>query len=150
MSEKKLKKNAYSVIARNEFGFSMISMLTTITIIFISLPFLAYLLNSLAYSSHQEMISTQQFFLFLRDELTESPHIEVINPDAISYELKNGDVAEISFYNNLVRRRVEEKGHEIYLRDIDKLMFKKTSHGMLITVSTMQGEFYEKQIFLFQ
>lgn len=149
MSERKLKKNVYTAIARNEFGFSMISMLTTITIIFISLPFLAYLLNSLAYSSHQEMISTHQFFLFLRDELTESPHIEIINSDAISYELKNGDFAEISFYNNLVRRRVEGKGHEIYLRDVDSLTFKKTSHGMLITVSTMQGESYEKQIVLF-
>lgn len=144
-----MKKHVYTDTHRNEDGFSMISMLITITIIFISLPFLTYLLSSLSYSSHQELISVNQFFLFLRDELFESSHINIDHPQSISYELDNGDLATISKYNDLIRRRVEKKGHEIYLREISELLFKETPLGIEITITTRRGEVYEKKIILY-
>src|SRR5690625_6010333 len=104
MLEKHWKKHAYTVIDNNEKGFSMISMLITITIIFVTLPFFAYLLCDLSYSSHQEFLSVNQFFLFLRDELIESPRVEIVVPQSINNELRNGQIAEISKYNDIVSR----------------------------------------------
>src|SRR5699024_12821527 len=115
MLEKHWKKHAYTVIDNNEKGFSMISMLITITIIFVTLPFFSYLLSHLSYSSHQEFLSVNQFFLFLRDELIESHRVEIVDPQSINYELRNGEIAEISKYNRIVRRRRQGKGHEVVL-----------------------------------
>lgn len=144
MSETQLKKHAYMAIVKNEKGVTMISMLIAITIIFISLPFLAYLLSSLSYSSHQELISVNQFFLFLRDELVESSQIKVANSSSIIYELENGNEVTFSKYNDLIRRQVDRKGHEIYLREVKALQFTEHPHGIVIKVTTNRGEVYEK------
>lgn len=149
MLEKHWKKHAYTVIDNNEKGFSMISMLITITIIFVTLPFFAYLLSHLSYTSHQEFLSVNQFFLFLRDELIESPRVEIVDPQSINYELRNGEIAEISKYNDIVRRRVQGKGHEVFLRDVKKLSLKRISNGIQVELTTKQGEIYEKQIILY-
>src|SRR5699024_10853196 len=139
----------YTVIDNNEKGFSMISMLITITIIFVTLPFFSYLLSHLSSSSHQEFFSVTQFFLFLRDDLIESPRVEIVDTQSINYELRNGEIAEISKYNDIVRRRVQGKGHEVFLRDVKKLSLKRISNGIQVELTTEQGEIYEKQIILY-
>src|SRR5699024_5073249 len=102
MLEKHWKKHAYTVIDNNEKGFSMISMLITITIIFVTLPFFAYLLSHLSYSSHQEFLSVNQFFLFLRDELIEFPRVELVDPQSINYELRYGETEKSRKYQSIM------------------------------------------------
>lgn len=130
-------------------GYSMISMLFTISIIFISLPFITYLLSSLSYTSHQEAVSVNQFFLYVRDDLIESEKYEM-GQHTISYELENGDNASITQYQNLVRRQVQGKGHEIYLKNVQQLSFKPVTYGLRVSVRTLQGELYEKTLFIDQ
>src|SRR5699024_3401861 len=149
MLEKHWKKHAYTVIDNNEKGFSMISMLITITIIFVTLPFFSYLLSHLSYSSHQEFLSENQFFFFYRFEFLESPCLVIVVQKSINYELRNGEIAEISKYNDIVRRRVQGKGHEVFLRDVKKLSLKRISNGIQVELTTEQGEIYEKQIILY-
>jgi len=148
MFEINMKKYAYMDSLKNHNGFSMVSMLITISIILLSIPFVSYLLNSLSYTTHYESLSVNQFYLFLRDELIQSSNIEV-NSQSISYKLENGDVATFSQYKDLIRRQVENKGHEIYLRDIDKISFETVTHGVRTTIKTSQGVTYEKTLFLF-
>src|SRR5699024_10520471 len=106
------------------------------------------ILNSLSYTSHYESLSVNQFYLFLRDELIQSPNIEV-NPQSISYELENGDIATCAQYKDLVRRQVEYKGHEIYLRDVDQISFKKVTNGIQTTINLFHGQIYEYILFFF-
>src|SRR5699024_8409295 len=60
MFEVKMKKYAYMDSLKNHNGFSMVSMLATISVIFLSIPFVSYLLNSLSYTSHYESLSVNQ------------------------------------------------------------------------------------------
>lgn len=143
------KKYAYMATRPSSAGYSMISMLFTISIIFISLPFVTYLLSSLSYTTHQESVSVNQFFLYVRDELIGSEKYE-ISQHTMSYELENGDNASITQYQNLVRRQVQGKGHEVYLRNVQQLSFKPVTYGLRISIRTLQGELYEKTLFIDQ
>lgn len=132
---------------KNDHGFSMVSMLAAVSLIFISLPFVAYLLSSLSYTSHYDALSVNHFFLFLRDELIEAEDIE-IKPYSIDYEVENGEIATISHYKDLVRRQVGKRGHEVYLRDVEQIIFKTASYGIRVTIITSKGDRYAKTLFI--
>lgn len=141
------KECVYMATRKNEFGFSFASLLFTITIVFTTLPFVAYLLEHISYNSHQEYISVQQFFNYVRDELIESKNYHV-NKDTISYQLENDDVSTFSKYQNLIRRQVNKKGHEIYLRDIQHLKIESVKYGVHLSITSIRGKTYEKTIIL--
>lgn len=132
---------------KNDHGFSMVSMLAAVSLIFITLPFVAYLLSSLSYTSHYDSLSVNHFFLFLRDELIEAEDIE-IKPYSIDYEVENGEIATISHYKDLVRRQVGKRGHEVYLRDVEQIIFKTASYGIRVTIITSKGDRYAKTLFI--
>lgn len=135
------------VTLKNEFGFSFASILLTITLIFITLPFAAYLLDNLTYSSQQEAISVQQFVFYLRDELIQSESYKM-NKSSISYKINDEEIGKISKYGDLIRRQVNNKGHEIYLRDIKDFSLESSTYGIHVVITTLSGEKYEETIIL--
>lgn len=143
----KMKECAYMVTKKSEAGFSFASLLLTITIVFTTLPFMAYLLEHININTHEEFISVHQFFNYVRDELIESEHYHTSH-DTISYQLENGDTGTFSKYQNLVRRQVNKKGHEVYLRDVQHIQIQPVKYGIHLSITSMRGNVYEKTIIL--
>ncbi|MEN1970579.1 ComGF family competence protein [Lentibacillus sp. N15] len=134
------------VTQQNESGFTFLTLLVTVTILFMILPFASYFLKSVDYPSHNQEIAVQQFFYFLRDDVLRAKEYTV--PSATQIRLINEDntIVTIEQYKDLVRRQVGKKGHEIYLRDVQTVSFEKLSYGVQVTITSLQGETYEKTI----
>jgi len=138
---------------KNNDGFSMISMLLSISLLALSLPFIGYIIKALQYESAYEALSIHQFFILLRDELSEAQQVHV-NPHTIHYVSSPSNtptkIASISQYKQLIRRQLDGRGHEVYVQDIKSIYFEKTKAGIKVTVYGREGGLYEKNIALYQ
>lgn len=137
-------------IGKNERGFTLISILLSISIIAVTLPFTGYLINSTTdTSSHYEEISTTQFFHFLRDDVIKASSY-IIDPSTLTLTLDDETTATIEKYGKLIRRKTNRGGHEIYLRDVEAITFTELPYGIHTTVTSMQGERYEKTVIFYE
>ncbi|MEW9677522.1 ComGF family competence protein [Lentibacillus sp. L22] len=151
MLKQNKRLSAYMAIRRNKNknGFTFITLLVTITILFTTLPFTAYFLQSIDPYSHDQERAIQQFFYFLRDDVLQATDYAV-TPTKLTLKDKNQTTITIEQYQNLIRRQVKGKGHEIYLREVKKVLFEKLPYGIKVSITSAQGETYEKSIMFYQ
>lgn len=145
MQNNKRKRNVFMAISENEKGLTFISMLLTISIIVVTLPFLVYLFQYFQTTTYKEDISVLQFFSFLQKDALEAREVYSEN-NTLYFKLKNGDIAKVEMYSQLIRRQVSNQGHEIYLRDVASWNVEPLAYGSKITVTTLKGDTYEKTI----
>lgn len=133
---------------RNKQGFTFIHTLAALSILFITLPFIGYLLKAAEYETNYEFLSTQQFFRYMQDEMLEATNVAV-TVDTANLSMPNGDLVAYEKYGSQIRRRVNKQGHEVYLRDIRTVKFSQKKQGVLVKIETAGGHVYEKTIFLY-
>ncbi|GAA0602513.1 competence type IV pilus minor pilin ComGF [Virgibacillus siamensis] len=138
--------HVYMDTKRNEKGITFISVLLMITVIFLTLPLIGFLTKSMNYTTNYDAMSVQQFFYFLRDDIIASTDIIKIQSDAISLHHFNDSIVTFEKYDDLIRRQVDGKGHEVFLREVQNVNFKKVRNGVHVLITTKQGEQYEKTI----
>lgn len=129
----------------NERGFTMISMLMTLSVIMITLPLLAQIITLIAVPSSYDELSMNQFFYFLRDEVSIAADYQV-KQDVLTLELVNGDTITFKKYKDLVIRQVDGKGYDVFLRNVKDISFRKLSYGVHTIITSLEGEQYEKNI----
>lgn len=149
MLKRKSNKSAYMAIRKNENGFTFLSVLAAIVILFMTLPFTAYLLKGVDFTSNYDELSMQQFYYFLRDDVIKSTGFTV-EPAKITLKHYNGTTITIEQYENLIRRQVSGEGHEIYLRNVKKVEFIPSPYGFRVHITSIQGEQFEKTITFYQ
>ncbi|WP_077320852.1 competence type IV pilus minor pilin ComGF [Virgibacillus proomii] len=142
------KKFVYMAFYSKE-GFTFITTLLMMGILVISLPFLSYLIQVVTERSDQSELSVGQFFLFMRNEVMQAKQLQVY-PNKLKLTAKDGATASFELYQQLIRRQVDGKGHEIYLRDIQRLQFISLPYGVRLMVTTIEGEQFEKEIIFYQ
>src|SRR5699024_512918 len=101
----------------NEEGMTLISVLFALAVILTALPLLSFVFMKVVEANTYEDLKFEQFFHFIHNDALNATHVLVIN-NSIVFESINGDQSVLSKYNNLIRRQVNNEGHEIYLRDI--------------------------------
>lgn len=148
MEEKKNITSVYTVYKNNESGFTMVSALFILTILIITFPILAYALQSSQLNTKYDELSTQQYFIILQREVTAAMEV-TIDENVLVLHLANGDIARIGQYENLIRRQVNS-GHEPYLIDIDHVVITPLEYGANVSITTLKGETYEKDIVFYQ
>src|SRR5690625_4902502 len=114
---------------KHQRGFTMVSMLITMTILIITLPLLTHVTKHVSYSSNYDELSVQQFFHFLRDECMQTTAYKVDNKKVV-LDLPDGKKATLQRYNNLIQRQVDGKGFEVFLRDVKGLQFSELPYGV--------------------
>ncbi|WP_379601261.1 competence type IV pilus minor pilin ComGF [Oceanobacillus profundus] len=144
---RKIQKNSsvFMDYKQHEKGFTFITVLCSIVILSVSLPLLGYLLQSMNSKSTYSEISVQQFFQFVRDDIIDATNIYVTNRKLYLVKPHENKTATLELYGTLVRRQVNGKGHEIYLRDVVGISFTPLPYGVQVTVITTSEERYEKK-----
>lgn len=139
------KNYVYTVWWKSETGFTIASHLLKLSVILISVPFFIYVLENVKLLALNETLSLQQFFFILQTEVYVAEHIET-NGQMLSLTMPSGETAQIHLYENQIRRRVEEQGHEIYLRNVQGFTIEPLSYGIHVKVTTLKGAIYERTI----
>lgn len=133
----------------NKKGFTFVSTITTITILFITLPLLIYLLEvtvSTVPESDDEF-SVRQFYYFFRDELIAAKAYTVQSDRVLLY--LHDDEVVMEQYKDTIRRRVNDEGHEVYMRNVKDVSFSEITEGIRVHLVLQDGE-YEKDIYFYE
>ncbi|WP_010530982.1 ComGF family competence protein [Lentibacillus jeotgali] len=140
--------SVYTDIQKNEQGFTFISIFLAVSIIFMTLPFTAYLAKTIDATSNYNQLSVQQFFLFLRDEVIRASDI-IVEPTGITLLQPDESRVVLKQYDDLIIRQLEDKGFEVYLRNVRDVEFTSTSYGLQATITTINGDQFEKNIIFY-
>lgn len=146
---KQIKRSFVSIIIKNRWGFTLISTLLAITIISLTLPLLTPIIKAVSYQTTYYLTSTEHFFFFIYQKILQSDYFYVKN-NRLYFKNKNGQLIKIEKYGSVVRRQVDRKGHEIYLRDVENFTIKQLDHHIFIEVHLKSGEVYEKTFINFK
>ncbi|MFC4558803.1 competence type IV pilus minor pilin ComGF [Virgibacillus kekensis] len=132
----------------NNRGFTFISVFLMITFLFMAIPFTTYLTKGVNYSTNYGELSLQQFYLFLREDVMRATNMTV-TPSKIILNHFDGSVVTVEKYQNLIRRQIDGKGHEIYLRNVHSVTFTSSPLGFKLSVTSTEGEHFEKEIIFY-
>lgn len=144
-----MKPSVYLEKRNNERGFTFLSLLVALSILALTLPLAGHLLQAASFTDQQEEFTIRQFFLFLRDDMISARDYQV-SPHGVELELDNGEIATIEKYGLHIRRQVGGEGHEVYLRDIRDVYFSPHPFGISVSITSSEGEQYEKTIVFYE
>ena len=94
-------------------------------------------------------LSIQQFYNFLRDEFISATNHSVSKNKVIIDDLEGRKVS-FEKYNNIILRKVDGRGHDVYLRDVQDVIFTDVSYGFQVEIISLKGEAYEKTIMYYK
>lgn len=143
----KKEKNNYVCMdwCGNEAGFTIISQMHRLLIIIVSLPIILFSMKNIQVMPTSESISIHQFFFILQLETYTAKYVSSAN-NRLHLTLQTGEVAEIQHYQNVVRRQVEGRGHEVYLQQVQSFQVEPISYGAKVKLTTIKGNSYERTI----
>jgi len=132
-------------MARNkpsEEGFTLISTLISLSLILVSLPLMYHLVYEVKSISKFEL-SPYKFIVFIEADIHRSEQM-IAKDNGLHFYLPNDEIAVVEHYGELIRRKVDNRGHEIYLRDVTNFQTENLEHGVKISIKLKNGEKYEK------
>lgn len=144
MYETNMRKFVCTVL-NNERGLTFMNMIVTIMIISITLPLLVSIFNIIHIESDEDDIAVMQFFVYLRDDMLYAESMTVAD-NKLYFILPTKEIATIEQYNDIIRRRVNGLGHEVYLRNIKDFKLERLDFGTKVNVITEEGKTFEKII----
>lgn len=132
------------MVKKNRFenGFTLISTLISLMLVLISLPLIYQLVYEVKSISKSEL-SPYKFMVFIKDDIHRSEKM-IAKDNKLYFYLASEEIAVIEQYGELIRRRVDNLGHEIYLREIKNLQTENLEHGVKVIINSKNGEKYEK------
>lgn len=92
-----------------------------------------------------EQYSTSQFLHLLQDELFNAVQIEADGHTLLIYTAA-GSTIKYEQYNNMVRRQVNDTGHELMLTNVHSISFEKFASSINIQIQMKNGEQYERRL----
>lgn len=151
MRYKEKKNSAFLESLHREGGFTFISTIFMLFILSFSLPFLGHLIKVAGYGNNYEELSINQFYQFMRDDLIRAVRTNVIgNKLYLGLDDDGVEIAIYEKYGNSIRRQVNGRGHEIYLQNVDDIIFTQLRYGVKIKLISKSGAEYDKSIVLYE
>ncbi|HLR73065.1 MAG TPA: ComGF family competence protein [Pseudogracilibacillus sp.] len=130
---------------KNESAFTFLEMMIVLSIIIITFPFITFLLEKIHDEDYNETVSVNQFFNYLQKDAFKAREV-YHDGNKLYFVINEYDTALIEPYEDVIRRRVNYRGHEIYLRDVEKVHIQPKAFGYHYTIVTTKGESYDKII----
>ncbi|KFZ42865.1 competence protein comGF [Anoxybacillus flavithermus] len=138
---------------QKEKGFTLIEILMSLTVFFIILSLLTKAFHlSLSYTTKRGNFDYFEWVVFIQQakiELRESKDVHIYGT-TIQFNKWTGERVTYEKYGTIIRRRVNDTGHEIMLQFIQHISYEKEQTGIRIHVFTDKGESYEAFIPFFR
>lgn len=135
LSNKKRK----NVRGLNEQGFTMLEMLFSFSLFCLMVTFLPPLFQ-IVFNDHgiEARIQKMEWELFIsqtKKEIQSSDFVDVLNGELTL--IRGDETISYQKYQNLLRRQVNRKGHEVLLQNVRAVSFEKYGNGIKIEVSDL-------------
>lgn len=113
------------------------------------MPIIIHFLNYIHPVSTKAELSVQQFFIFIRNDIILAEHVYSVD-QKIYFTLTSEETAVIEQYKDIIRRQVDGRGHETYLRDIETFGVEQFDNTIKITLADKEGRTFEKTFNLYK
>jgi|SRR5690625_4609169 len=146
MKSKEKKRYVCLECMKNEQGTTFISVLISLFCIVITMPLIIHFLTFIHTSEADDDLAFQYFYIFIRNDALTATDVYIDENNRMYFYLPTGEIAKVEQYRDVIRRRVDEKGHEIYIRNIEDFSVQLLAYGIKIIITTEKGKTYEKTI----
>ncbi|PAE16773.1 hypothetical protein CHH91_05860 [Virgibacillus sp. 7505] len=133
------------MVISNNKGFTLLEAIIALGILILILVSVPPLLTPLVQDTKSEAVSVRQALHFISMEVHKGVAVNTAE-DKLYIQDQQGRTAVFEQYKDMIRRQVDEKGHEIYLHHIEDLEFNQDDSSIVITVKGKEGLSYEKRI----
>lgn len=140
-----MKNSVYFTIHLGEKGFSFIHVFLSLLLVSSTLILLPSIYQFLEQRSMTDEHSIRQFFHMLNDEI-QTHSFEYHTNTSFHLTDQHGQKIVISLYGNVIRRQVNQTGHEIMVRNIKELTISTVTNGIHVTIKSITGDSYAKTI----
>lgn len=113
------------------------------------LPLVSMSLKTVQFDAHENTIDVHHFFIFLRNDIIQATEVESTY-HTLTLRQSTHVNATYQLYGTVIRRQVQNKGHEIYIRNVQSVYFTHTEQGIHVELSTTNGEKYEKEFQVYE
>lgn len=133
------------MVISNNKGFTLLEAIIALGIMIMILVSVPPLLTPLVQDTTSEAVSVRQALHFISMEVHKGVAVNTTE-NKLYIQDQQGRTAIFEQYKDMIRRQVDEKGHEIYLHHIENLEFIQDDSSIVITVKGKEGLSYEKRI----
>lgn len=132
-------------LVRNDRGFTLINALFRLFLVTLSLPIFIFAFAKLKVLPTEDSLMMYQFFHVLQNEMYMAEEVYQIG-NRLYFKLNDYETAMIEKYESFLRRRINNKGHEIYLRDVEDFELETIPYGIKLTIELEKGGVYERTL----
>lgn len=133
---------------QNNKGFTLIEMLVAFSIFLLIMGFLPLMLSTISREQPLEkriqQLEWEIFISQIKKEIRMSQKVTITN-QILQLE-KDGEMIIYERYGSNLRRRVNNKGHEIVLQQVQAFSFERLLNGVLVNVTDIYGQDYREEI----
>ncbi|AIF66789.1 hypothetical protein GZ22_09140 [Terribacillus saccharophilus] len=129
----------------NNKGFTLLEAVLALGILMLILASVPPLLDPLTQDTKSEAVSVRQALHFISMEAHKGGSVNTAK-DKLYIQDQQGRTTVFEQYKDMIRRQVDEKGHEIYLHHIEDLKIIQDGSSIVLTVKGKEGSLYEKRI----
>ncbi|WAA10435.1 competence type IV pilus minor pilin ComGF [Fervidibacillus albus] len=135
---------------KNKDGYTFFELSFVLLIFSIILVFIAHTVPLISYYDYkEESLDEMEWEVFLnqaKKELRNSEEIRLTYNRIVLFD--QGDMIFYEKYGNLLRKRVNGKGHEVLLFHISSFSFERSNQGITIRITRIGGDVNEAFIFI--
>ncbi|NMD71828.1 prepilin-type N-terminal cleavage/methylation domain-containing protein [Bacillus sp. DNRA2] len=144
----KIKTFIKNAALRNNHGFTLVEMLVAFSVFTVIISFVPMMLSTINREKPIEQklqrLEWEIFISQIKKEIRMSQWV-TITPQRLQLE-KDGEMIIYERYGTNLRRRVDNKGHEIILQQVQFFQFERLLNGILVTVTDVNGYEYREEI----
>lgn len=129
-----------------EGGFTLIEVIIAFTIFLVIASVIPHYFNVISFDpKYNQRIETSIFFQQLANEVNESIGFSV-NNNILYLKKSNGVTVSYGFFQQRIRRQVNNQGQEVALQNVDQIEFSLWNNGIDIRVKDKFNQIHEKRI----
>lgn len=147
--EEHMKNVELPTMDKKNQGFTLYETIFSLFFISVVIFLFPFILSYFKLSHHDKLQvkEVELFFMQIAREIHGAKSVFIDNDDLIVI-LHNGDKASYEHYNNLIRRRLNRTGHEIFLQNINTVNYEIDDTLVSIQIKGKNGEHYERKFAL--
>lgn len=130
-----------------ERGFTLIEVILTLFFLSLIVTFVPLIVSMNPELQSINSVKEKEVLLFFNQLAMEIREAEQVTIDGKTLQLlkPNGQMITIEQYNEHLRRRVNMKGHDLFLQNIADVAYEYARNGVFVTITNAQGVEYRRR-----
>lgn len=126
-------------------GFTMLEMLFSLSVMIVILFFFSLLVGSLHVENRTAELEMETMFQQVAKDIRKAVAVEV-RSNRLYLLSPSGDEVMFEHYHNMLRKRVNGRGHEVVATHIANVHFSQKRNGVVVELQRENGELYSRRL----